>query len=415
MLARRLLLAAIFAAIFGIFGIAACGTDAPPGTTPDAAVFADAAVVADAEPPAPDAEPIVLDADVPDAIAQLDAAAPMDAAAPDAIVYDDWDPAPSLPARLTNNALTSSVGLSGCTAYSATGIGPTRTFDAITPAIYTWHPNDATWAHLADLPGHGRVGASAVVAYGKLHIIGGFEVDALGFEQPYGGIDVFDLASGQWEEPIHRSLIAIDSAVAVFHDYIVVVGGWRSCCSGVETIAPDNLRRTSGAPLPVELDRRSGHAIAVAGDHLYVLGGMTEAFEVKHDFWRARIRELELDPGFNFAYVDQWTELDPYPGPARFRAAAGVVGDQLVIHGGSSTPYNYDGLSFEDGSPAEPIGTTLVYDTVLETWQELENTPPTMDHSEMINCGDRLLVAGGMTAGPSVSDAAWQLTFPIAR
>src|SRR5215472_13066235 len=90
---------------------------------------------------------------------------------------------PPLPAPVSNNAVaTGRVGKHE-QLYSFMGMGPKKTWDAITNDAYAFDLGSKKWAKLHPVPGPaGRVGASAVEARGEVFLLGGYTVDGRGDE-----------------------------------------------------------------------------------------------------------------------------------------------------------------------------------------------------------------------------------------
>ena len=72
----------------------------------------------------------------------------------------------------------------------------------------------------------------------------------------------------------------------------------------------------------------------------------TASFPIVNQAWRG-----DMDPDRPGQIT--WTDLGEHPGPPRYRAAGGTAPDgTLLFHGGTDTPYNFDGLAYVGGQPS---------------------------------------------------------------
>jgi len=86
-----------------------------------------------------------------------------------------------LPAPVSNNAVAISHDEGGARIFSFMGIGPKKTWDAITTSAYELDPGSGRWTEKRPVPGvAGRLAASAVALHDQVFIFGGYVVDAQG-------------------------------------------------------------------------------------------------------------------------------------------------------------------------------------------------------------------------------------------
>lgn len=221
------------------------------------------------------------------------------------------------------------------------------------------------------------------VAGWSAYVIGGYSVAANGSETTYDGVAVLDPATG-WTMAAPLP-VAIDDAVAVaWRDrWIIVVSGWSNSAptTAVQIYDADTdtwMMGTAFAGMPV-----FGHAGAIIGDELVIFDGVASArlggFAIVEQAWRA-----VLDPDRPAELV--WSSLGDHPGPPRYRAAGGALGARTIIHGGTATPYNFDGLRYDTNMPAMPLGDSFGYDATTGAF--FEDVPakaqPTMDHRALV-------------------------------
>ncbi len=319
-----------------------------------------------------------------------------------------WAPGVALPEGVANNAVAGIETEGGCMLFSISGIDNSLTTGGIHNRGFRWREGDLQWIELPPLPGPPRLATSAVALRGEPYVLGGYEVSAAGAETSSASLQRFDLQQGRWQEMAPLPIAIDDAGVAVWRDrYIVVVSGWSNTASvdavQLYDVESDTWQEATAFPGA----RVFGHAMGISGDELIVIDGVAtgaRGFSIRNQSWRA---QLQAETPTEIV----WTDLGPHPEPARYRAAAGTGSDgALYFHGGTSEPYNYDGLRYEDGLPATPEASTLRYQQgSFELDATLDAPQATMDHRGLAACGDRLFSIGGMVAGPEVSPAVWSL------
>jgi hypothetical protein len=91
------------------------------------------------------------------------------------------------------------------------------------------------------------------------------------------------------------------------------------------------------------------------------VGSSGLGFAIAHQSWHAR-----LDPSDPTTL--SWSQLPDHPGPARYRAAGGSLESSVIVHGGTSEPYNFDGLSYATAEPAPPLSDAIAFDVDRAIW-----------------------------------------------
>ncbi len=317
-----------------------------------------------------------------------------------------WSAAPALPEAVGNNAVAAVETAAGCVLVSATGIGVARAAAAIHTRAWILDAGAAGWAVLDDAPGPARIAASAVALGGAVYLLGGYQVGADGGETTDTTVARLDLGTRQWQARAPLP-IAIDDAVAVaWRDrWIVVVSGWSNTAPVAAVQLYDSTLDQWSAATPFPGAAVFGHAGALVGDELILVDGVTagpRGFALTSQAWRGR-----LDPAAPTAIT--WDELPAHPAPARYRAAAGALAGQIVIHAGTDDPYNFDGLSYDTARPSPPRADSLVLGADGVVAGVLPAKPvATMDHRALVTCGGAAFTIGGMVAGPAVTDQVWR-------
>jgi non-specific serine/threonine protein kinase len=131
---------------------------------------------------------------------------------------------------------------------------------------------------------------------------------------------------------------------------------------------PDTGGYEAVAPLPMRVDHP---AFAAHGDSLYVFGGWSDGVPTARSF--------ELDDG-------RWEELPEMP-TARAGAAAAVVGNEIVVIGGTLADHTSGAL---DGSR-----TVESFDLEQRRWRSLPDMPTPRHHHAAVAVGHVITVVGG--------------------
>jgi N-acetylneuraminic acid mutarotase len=315
---------------------------------------------------------------------------------------------------VSNNAVAVSYGEAGTKLFSFMGIGPRKTWDALTTAAYEMDLRTGTWDEKRPVPGvTGRLAASAVWLDAQVFIFGGYVVDQRGEETTLPDLNIFV----PFENRYYRGKdipVPVDDAVAgVFHGrYIYLIGGWskNEAVRNVQVYDTEKNEWMQATPIPGT--PVFGHAGAIVGNTIIYVDGAYKnpdsngpKYLPSSECWMGKLP----DPKKGDITKIEWRKLPSHPGNAHYRIAAGTgVPDKkntkIYFSGGTDNPYNYNGIGY-NGQPAEPSPMTFAFDVRSEKWEIInENTPnPTMDHRGLLVTHRGLLLIGGMEKGQQVT------------
>ncbi|HKC01454.1 MAG TPA: kelch repeat-containing protein [Terriglobales bacterium] len=319
-----------------------------------------------------------------------------------------------LPAPVSNNAVAISHDEGGAKLFSFMGIGPKKTWDAITASAYEMDPNTGKWTEMRPVPGvAGRLAASAVALHDQVFIFGGYVVDAQGGETTVSDLNVFVPVENRYYRGKDIPVPVDDAVVGLYRDrYIFLIGGWSTskndAVRNVQVYDTDKDTWTQATPIPGT--PVFGHAGAIIGDTIvYVDGayknpsGPNPKYVASSECWMGKI----LSKG-DVTKIE-WTKLPAHLGNARYRIAAGAEPSakkarRIYFSGGTDNPYNYNGIGY-NGQPAEPSPVTFAFDVHTGKWETVsDNTPePTMDHRGLLVTHGGLVLIGGMEKGQRVT------------
>ncbi len=321
-----------------------------------------------------------------------------------------------LPAPVSNNAVAISHDEGGARVFSFMGIGPKKTWDAITSSAYEMDPETGKWTEKRPVPGvAGRLAASAVALHDQVFIFGGYVVDSQGGETTVSDLNVFVPVENRYYRGKDIPVPVDDAVVGLARDrYIFLIGGWSSAkgdaVSDVQIYDTDKDVWLKGTPIPGT--PVFGHAGAIIGDTIiYVDGayknpsGTNPKYVTSSECWMGKIPSSKKSDITKI----QWTKLPDHPGTARYRIAAGASPlvkkhGKIYFSGGTDNPYNYNGIGY-NGQPSEPSPMTFAFNAYSERWETInDNTPePTMDHRGLLVTHRGVVIVGGMEAGQKVS------------
>ena len=326
-----------------------------------------------------------------------------------------------LPSPVSNNAVAISHDEGGPRIFSFMGIGPKKTWDAVTTSAYEMNPDTGQWTEKRPVPGvAGRLAASAVALHDQVFIFGGYVVDAQGGETTVSDLNVFVPVENRYYRGQDIPVPVDDAVVGLYRDrYIFLIGG-RSSSKGdavqnVQVYDTDKDTWMQATPIPWPV---FGHAGAILDDTIVYVdgayknrGGLGAKYAATSECW------MGIIPKKGDITKIAWTKLPPHPGNARYRIAAGAGplekrGGRIYFSGGSDNPYNYNGIGY-DGRPAEPSPVTFAFNVYTEEWETVdedtsEPTPartpaPTMDHRGLLVTHRGLVIVGGMEKGQQVT------------
>ena len=185
--------------------------------------------------------------------------------------------------------------------------------------------------------------------------------------------------------------------------YIILVSGWHEKDNvGIVQIYDRILdgwtRGTDWPGAPV-----FGHVAAIYENAFLVCDGVRldvkpdgkRVFSASNECWRADIQ------GRNPEYL-VWTKIAPHPGLPRYRMGGDTRGHNAYFAGGSTIPYNFNGIGYE-GVPATPSFDISVFDFKINQWesnQQLSN--PSMDHRGFPCFANTCFLIGGMSGNQSI-------------
>ena len=314
-----------------------------------------------------------------------------------------------LPTPVSNNAVVITHTGKESKIFSFMGIGPKKTWDAITNKAFQMELANGKWTEMRPVPGvAGRIAASAAALREQIVLMGGYVVDGQGGETTISDVNVYIPDENRWYRGEDIPTPVDDSVLGVYRDrYLYLISGWSKTepTRKVQIYDAEKNKWMEGTPIPGT--PVFGHAGAIVGDTIvYVDGaiknptpGANPKYVAVNECWMGKITRADITK-------IEWTKLPHHPGPARYRIGAGASEKEGKIYfsGGTDNPYNYNGIGYNN-QPSEPSPVTFVFNARSGKWETInENTPdPVMDLRGLLVTRRGLVIVGGMAKGQQVT------------
>ncbi len=199
-----------------------------------------------------------------------------------------------------------------------------------------------TWEKLPPIPdAEGFAGAFAGVSNGALIVAGGANIAGEKWgetftKQWHDSAFVLEKPGGKWRGGFTLPR-ALGYGVSVTTERgVVCIGGSDSQRHHAECFLLEwHGGRIATTALPALPNPCANMCGALAGSVIYVAGGIEkpDAIEALKTFWKLDLAAVE----------PRWESPDPWPGPERMFAVAGVVGDSFFIFSGAKLHAGADG------------------------------------------------------------------------
>lgn len=315
---------------------------------------------------------------------------------------------PELPVAISNNAVAGIEVGKHFQLYSFYGLESGKSWRDVSRKALEYDSRTGKWNALSDVPvSQGRLASLAVSSGKKIYLFGGYTVSEKGDEVSTSEVFRFDPLTRKYKVLTPMPVPVDDSAAIVYRDrYIILVTGWheKDNVGLVQIYDRIHNRWTRGTDWPGA--PVFGHVAAIDGNAFLVCDGVRldvkadgkRVFSVSKECWRADIQAKRPE---NLV----WTEMPPHPGPPRYRMGANALGHHAYFAGGSTTPYNFNGMGY-DGVAATPSNDINVFDFKTNQWQSNQKlAKPSMDHRGFPCIANTCFLIGGMSENQGVRNS----------
>ncbi len=316
---------------------------------------------------------------------------------------------PDLPEPVSNNAVASVLTSQGPVWVSLMGLTEPKTYAQVHNKVWVLKlaATDPQWQKVTPVPSSltptGRLASVAVGVRGQVYVFGGYTVDSEHNEISSPDNFRYDVLTDRYTA-IAPTPVAVDDAIAlVYQDrYVYLISGWHNDGNvnlvQVYDVQNDTWQQASpflGVPV-------FGHAGAMIGNTMVVCDGVAVAAHTD------KRRTFEMESACYLGTVDanqttkiDWRKLRHPTGIGRYRMASGANNEFMMFAGGSTNPYNYNGMGY-NGQPSEPDPKLWIFHPDTMSWEVQNAQASTMDHRGLIFQHGRFWVIGGMTDKQSV-------------
>lgn len=326
------------------------------------------------------------------------------------------NPLPPLPLQVTNNAVTTVTVAGTEFIISFAGLAVGKKHSDTLDLTFVFDSRRGQWSRAEPLPGDvGRLASTAVAVGHLAYVFGGYSVADDGTEISTPWVHAFDPVTGVFEQRQPIPVPVDDAAALAYQDrYVYLISGWHDYGNVNLVQLYDTLTDSWTQATPIPGKAVFGHAGGMVGRQMVFCDGVAiqANTDKRRDFVASNECFLGIVDANNSRRID-WRRMPSHPGPPRYRmASAGMVERNAIIFlGGSSNPYNYDGMGY-DGNPSEPVSGALLFDLEAHAWRQIDQANgPSMDHRGLVPYANGWLIVGGMLAGQQVTDRVSLYTF----
>lgn len=323
---------------------------------------------------------------------------------------------PALPEPASNNAVASVTIEDTQYVFSFMGLGKGKTHRDVHNRAWQLVINNTDkplqWQALPPVPSSlalkGRLASVAVGVKDSVYIFGGYTVDE--HHNEISTPDVYKYSPTTGEYTLLAPMpVPVDDATALVYQnrYVYLVSGWHNDGNvnlvQVYDTKTDQWHQASpflGKPV-------FGQAGGIVNNTMVICDGVSvtphsnkrRSFAPETACFKGVINKK------NTLKID-WRTLDHPTGTARYRMAA--AGDEatnkIYFVGGSTNPYNYNGIGY-NGEPSTADDAIWTFDIAEGTWviSKTEAEAPTMDHRGLINVNGSWVTIGGMLGAQHVT------------
>lgn len=323
----------------------------------------------------------------------------------------------ALPEAVSNNAIALLPSADGPVLFSMQGLAQGRQWSDIHNKAWMLEAGTGNWKRLADVPGAaGRLAGVAAVAAGRIWLFGGYTVAKDGAE--VSSPTVFSYIAQQREFlPVGEMPVPVDDMTAFTYQdrYIYLVSGWHDLGNVNLVQIFDTHDRSWSQATPYPGAAVFGHAGGMVGDRMLICDGVkirypsdgsARQFVMSDECWQGTVTKED------YRRI-AWKPVPKHPGLPRYRMAA--TGDNegaVVFSGGSTNPYNYDGIGY-NGQPSEPEAGIMRFDFSTSSWQMDWQLPEAgMDYRGLLLADGWFYQVGGMLARQQLTARVMRWKFP---
>ena len=254
----------------------------------------------------------------------------------------------------------------------------------------------------------GRLASVAVGVNDSIYIFGGYTVDEDHNEISTPDVYKYAPVTGKYTLLTPMPVPVDDATALVYQDrYVYLVSGWHNDGNVNLVQVYDTQTGQWQQASPFLGNPVFGQAGGIVNNTMVICDGVSVT--PHSDKRRSFAAETACFKGVidkqNPFKID-WRTLDHPTGAARYRmaAAGNEATNKIYFVGGSTNPYNYNGIGY-NGEPSTADDAIWTFDIAEGTWviSKTEAEAPTMDHRGLINVNGSWVTIGGMLGAQLVT------------
>lgn len=323
---------------------------------------------------------------------------------------------PALPEPVSNNAVASVTINDTQYVFSFMGLGKGKTHNDVHNRAWQLVINNndkpLQWQALPLVPSSlalkGRLASVAVGVKNSVYIFGGYTVDEHHNEISTPDVYNYSPTSGEYTLLAPMPVPVDDATALVYQDrYVYLVSGWHNDGNVNLVQVYDAQTGQWHQASPFLGNPVFGQAGGIVNNTMVICDGVSVTpHSDKRRSFAAETACFKGEIDKENPFKIDWRTLQHPTGTARYRMAA--AGDKamnkIYFVGGSTNPYNYNGIGY-NGEPSTANDAIWAFDIAKETWgiSKTEAEAPTMDHRGLINVNGSWVTIGGMLGAQRVT------------
>lgn len=312
-----------------------------------------------------------------------------------------------LPEAVSNNAVSLVSHNKAIELYSFNGLSSGKSYLDIHNKGFKYSNNQ--WQRLKTPHYFKNVLASTSVSIGDfIYLIGGYTVAEDHSEISTPEIYKLNTKTDIWS--LETSMpIPVDDTVALVYKqrYIYLVSGWFDKDNVSQVQVYDTFEQKWFEATPFPAPAVFGHAGGIVNEQILICDGVKVVnYENKpREFVASSECWLGLISKLDPLNIE-WEQIPHHSGTAYYRMAASGVSknNRIVFAGGSDNPYNYDGIGYNK-IPSSASDLLFSYNLGSKEWHFSQlKLPKNMDHRALLHDGEWFYIIGGMESNQLISN-----------
>lgn len=316
---------------------------------------------------------------------------------------------PSLPFPHANNAVAQVIVDGKTMLFSFMGLRADKTYKDVSKQAFAYTEGDSAWRRLEEVPvSEGRLAATAVGLGEAVYLFGGYTVAEDGSEVSTLENFRYNARANRYDALPAMPVPTDDAVSFAYADrYIYLVSGWHNTGNIRDVQVYDTVENRWFKATDYPGSLVFGHAGGIVGNQFVIADGVAllgtqeagdRRFETVNEGWMGTINP---DNPAEITY----RRLPQLPGRGNYRmgGSGDASGNRVLFVGGTSNPYNYNGIGYND-DPSKPTAHVFAWDFTKDNWVAYRDKPTaSMDHRGLLNFKGQWFTIGGLIGAQEVT------------